>query len=737
MLNDDLQRALKSRLEACKAERMQIADAFTSGQFSKLADKETTLKRLRSKGLDKEATQYSRAMAVPESFGKRSGLESAPASPDANRIVKESIIGADDQLSVQFLHRGSEAAYSVGRIVTSPRAPNGTGFLISPRLLMTNNHVLASAEQASNNFVEFEYGDAHGKEPTAFQFQPDEFFVTSHWEELDCTVVAVAPVNQAGATLDRFPIVTLQPDQTGVQVGERVNIIHHPGGGLKQVSIRDNFVAGQFPAEDPAYWLYASDTERGSSGSPVFDEQWNVVALHHAGINVTERDEVDRYRSILQSLGVAGIDESHSVQLNEGIRINKILEWLSEKASSFSAEQRALYEQISQSSHPSQSLHVAGTRPLEGGGGSSSHSLSTMTGDSGGPVTLNFFFGGSAPQTVQVPSQHDHNVVSKKQLELFKNNVSSQKSVFRALSVLQREREEPYLPTNEQIKRRQEEYYEGLFNQIADDDLPGDIYDQLHVLLSDNLTIATKFPERMQELDSLVSETRTDGAMVILESGTQYARSRAHLYTNVDLQPHRMLQCPYTDTILAPEQLMLKDLIVEVGQKDLLPSRMTGGNKFLNCEHIVPKSWFKSAHPKGISDLHHLISADGGANQFRSDSAFRELGSRGELGPSKRPVYIKAAGRQLKSEKKFEPSKGKHVVARATLYFLVCYKGAISSEKYDSDAIETLKKWSRDTPPGDYEKHRNETIFDVQGNRNPFIDFPELVDKVDFTLGLS
>ncbi len=720
---------LRKRLDDSKQQRMRVARHFQDGEFAELAPSEKTIQRLRSKGEVQAATQLARAVsrAAAESRLESGGTAT---NAEANRIIHESLIGVNDLLSVQFLHQGSNTAYAVGRIVTLPhRGANGTGFLISPRLMMTNHHVIRSPVDAKENLVEFEYGDSPDGQPISFQFKPEEFFVTSPIDELDCTVVALEAMNRDGVSLSRFGAVSIADDENAVQVGERFNIIHHPAGGLKQVSIRDNFVAGEWPESDPRYWLYASDTERGSSGSPVFDENWKVVALHHAGVAVDDPDEVAVYRQILQSLGVAGVGEASTVELNEGIRIEKIVTWLRQEARSLLPQERVLYDEISPA--------VMVARPQSPESGSQFSGLSGGRVDSASPVTFNFYFAGSDDThrpLAPTPVPEDQ----RRTLELFKNQLNSQKSVFKALAVLQREREEEYLPDDATIDTRQSTYYGSLRTKIENNSISAsDLYEELHTLLSTTLSLADKFPESLRELESVVGSSRTAESVRTLENRTQYARARAHLYTKADLQPHRMLQCPYTKTIIAPEQLMLKDLIAELDMEHLLPDRFTGSSRFLNCEHIVPKSWFDDDHPDGISDLHHLIAADGGSNQYRSDFAFRELGAFGEDGPNDRPVYIGPAGRKLHSNDTFEPANGKHILARATLYFLICYKGAISEQKYDAAAIETLKKWSKETPPGDYEKHRNESIFGVQGNRNPLIDFPFLVDTIDFTRGLS
>jgi len=131
----------------------------------------------------------------------------------------------------------------------------------------------------------------------------------------------------------------------------------------------------------------------------------------------------------------------------------------------------------------------------------------------------------------------------------------------------------------------------------------------------------------------------------------------------------------------------------------------------------------------------NLISADGAVNKFRNKNTFADLGQQGNDGSHLLPWYVPSGG--WKSRDHFEPARGKGLVARATLYFIVAHPNYISTEVYSPAQIATLIAWSNADPPGDYEKHRNQTIYEVQGNRNPFIDFPSWVDKVDFASGLS
>jgi len=63
-------------------------------------------------------------------------------------------------------------------------------------------------------------------------------------------------------------------------VGEYVTIIQHPEGKRKQIALRENQVVDML--DDFAH--YRTDTAPGSSGSPVFNDQWEIVALHHSGV---------------------------------------------------------------------------------------------------------------------------------------------------------------------------------------------------------------------------------------------------------------------------------------------------------------------------------------------------------------------------------------------------------------------------------------------------------------------
>ena len=148
-----------------------------------------------------------------------------------------------------------------------------------------------------------------------------------------------------------------------------------------------------------------------------------------------------------------------------------------------------------------------------------------------------------------------------------------------------------------------------------------------------------------------------------------------------------------------------------------------------NLEHVVPKSWFDSQLPMR-DDLHHLFTESRQCNSDRGNLPFREV-----MGNAKK---LPDCGSKV-GEDAFEPGAGKGEIARAVLYFVTRHPGLVgdSPDEMNAADIPTLLKWHAQYPVTDYERHRNESIQDVQGNRNPYIDFPELVSRVDFQAGFG
>jgi endonuclease G, mitochondrial len=241
--------------------------------------------------------------------------------------VLERILVGNDLRPVNYLEKGMDVARAVGRIHKRDSQSGkvldyATGFLISPHLLLTNHHVFGSAEEAQLSEIEFNYqrnkdGAWVGSE--FFALQPDTFFFTD--EQLDFAVVAVAQTaRQSGQVLSTFSWLTLNPQIGKVSPGEYLTIIQHPSGEDKQIALREN----QLLKIDTDTLWYRTDTAPGSSGSPVFNDVWQVVALHHSG--VPEKDANGKYLTLDGKPYEGPIDDSKIKWIaNEGIRVSRIV----------------------------------------------------------------------------------------------------------------------------------------------------------------------------------------------------------------------------------------------------------------------------------------------------------------------------------------------------------------------------------------------------------------------------
>lgn len=210
-----------------------------------------------------------------------------------DRLGLERIVGVRDIVQITFLHAALQAARAVCRIRIrgeSPAPPDfGTGFLVAPGVLLTNHHVLDLPETASLSQAEFNVEldlNFVESQPRIFNFIPDRLFVTS--PDLDFTFVAVNARATDGTPLSTFGwLPLLRQSGKGVS-GEYASIVQHPGGEPKQIVLRENQIIALdpdvYPGIGEAFIHYRSDTERGSSGAPVFNDQFDVIGLHHKAV---------------------------------------------------------------------------------------------------------------------------------------------------------------------------------------------------------------------------------------------------------------------------------------------------------------------------------------------------------------------------------------------------------------------------------------------------------------------
>lgn len=271
----------------------------------------------------------------------------------------ERILGHNNMVDApRFLEAGARAACAVGRIrirsASGLHRGFGTGFLISPRLLLTNNHVLRQLAAVRASIVEFNVHEGHGGSavaPIAFAMQPDDFYVTDRG--LDFTLVAVSEQGSDGTPLEIFGWNRIHLGDDPILIEERVNIIQHPSGRPKQVALRDNVVTDLLPD----FLHYRADTEPGSSGSPVFNDQWQLVALHHSGVprrdgngNILARDG-GIWR---EEMG----DQSIDWIANEGVRLSRILEFVCQSPLQSSTAAR-LRDELLNSTRPEGALTMS------------------------------------------------------------------------------------------------------------------------------------------------------------------------------------------------------------------------------------------------------------------------------------------------------------------------------------------------------------------------------------------
>jgi endonuclease G len=290
----------------------------------------------RLKAVLKARTGMSSALAETMMKSIVASGHAARATPQAETAVApaaggpERIFGTVDFVGVAFLERGARASRGVARVAFRDGRPLGTGFMISDRLFVTNNHVIGAAGDAQGLVVEFDYErDVGGsvRTPSRFALDTNAFFFTEERDDLDFTLVAVGAKLDGPKSLSDFGwcAVSAAPDKH--VLGEVANIIQHPDGRFKEAVLRENRLVSRLDT----VLHYVADTETGSSGSPVFNNDWQVIALHHWGS--PWRQKVDEQGRPIPT------------SVNEGIRASAIVQYLRGKRDMFNAVQRTLLQQ--------------------------------------------------------------------------------------------------------------------------------------------------------------------------------------------------------------------------------------------------------------------------------------------------------------------------------------------------------------------------------------------------------
>ncbi len=329
-----------------QGKRASDEEKLKNNQLSQVETPERIAKNMErmTKALVQQGKNFSEAMTAI--IDETSVLLPRPTTTLLDDISRERIIGNSDLMGIEFLER----AIAVGRFVGRVNIRNdsgvtigyGTGFMVSPRLMLTNNHVFENLQSAKPSLIEFDYQlDRRGVQLpiVPFRLQPEVFFLTD--KALDYSLVAVSEKSLNGVPISHYGWNRLIEDVGKILISQPVNIIQHPKGEYKQLVLRENKLIDLLPQ----FAHYTSDTEPGSSGSPVFSDLWEVVALHHSGVPRT-----DAAGNLIAKDGTIWRDGMNPGNLdwvaNEGIRISSLVQDIKTKLNGLSSNARQLAEEM-------------------------------------------------------------------------------------------------------------------------------------------------------------------------------------------------------------------------------------------------------------------------------------------------------------------------------------------------------------------------------------------------------
>jgi endonuclease I len=213
---------------------------------------------------------------------------------------------------------------------------------------------------------------------------------------------------------------------------------------------------------------------------------------------------------------------------------------------------------------------------------------------------------------------------------------------------------------------------------------------------------------------NLWAEDLKDALTSIIDGHTSlgYTLARDHMYGHID-NVDGWVECVYT------------------GRTAFFNTRAGATANNFNCEHTWPQSFSGEAEPMR-SDIFHLYPSDVTANSKRANLDFGIVTSQTwGVGGSK-------LGTDSEGQTVFEPRDvHKGNVARSHFYYIVRYDGNYNSYVDAAKMEAHFRSWHVSDPVDSAEEQRNEDIFDLQDNRNPFIDHPALVDRISSFFGTS
>lgn len=209
------------------------------------------------------------AVAAPSPVGDRSFWRAEP-EPEASRLQRL-MLDRSRLLPVGLARLVAERARSVAKLSLdfSGSAAHGTGFLIQPDLLLTVRHNVVHPERGRVTSIVADFDDEQGFTAKR-EVRRGTVRATSADDAHDWAVIALE------RPVDRPPLRLGSTFEPGPR--QTVIIIQHPLGGAKHFTI-DHLSIRHV---DERVIQYAADTLKGSSGSPVFNDALQLIALHHA-----------------------------------------------------------------------------------------------------------------------------------------------------------------------------------------------------------------------------------------------------------------------------------------------------------------------------------------------------------------------------------------------------------------------------------------------------------------------
>lgn len=233
------------------------------------------------------------------------GIESSQALDTSSlpEGFERQIVSSNELLTQSMLANAFVTAKSVARIkipISVNDSANagdhvlGTGWMITPNYLLTNHHVVAAdiaqlGEQVIKSRIQagvawFNYVSY---DMPYHEFRLKELLACD--VELDYALINVDAIctDKPEETLERQGFLKVYTERPTLGSTSRLNVIQHPGGGIRKFGIRSNHYMEMKNQASP-FMQYTTHTEAGSSGSPVLTEDWKVVALHHRWVQVDE-----------------------------------------------------------------------------------------------------------------------------------------------------------------------------------------------------------------------------------------------------------------------------------------------------------------------------------------------------------------------------------------------------------------------------------------------------------------